>query len=373
MAVFTLPTLDSFSVSTNELSTFEDNNISIDIKYDASSPVTSIETFYFAVNQVTDSTDYETDMGLTYVNNSHSVSGNTLTVSLSIPASDLVFNGSYHVVVLVYDADDITSHITPVLIASHYPFTFPIITGTMTNEIATAANHIGLNQYENVTCKIVIDPTNYDNNQTTHGLTGTFDNNLFKVMCKTYRVIVNSATRVATPILASYTANEFRIVSGSGEAQKNGNNFEIETSFRFEINQSYIVRWTIDIVQPIGSRMIYNTIEYQQRITSEASDENITFTMLDINNYSSRSTAIAYTTEQDSQFVVQINKTEDLQGLDAVLADVVVVDNETGSVRTDVAIIAQDFDGNDEAYVIIDNEKLEKGKNYNLVAFLADE
>ncbi|MGB0861417.1 MAG: hypothetical protein ACPGXZ_00785 [Saprospiraceae bacterium] len=361
---------NDLNIQDNQISAFEDNKMTIDLKHNNSDTIVKVETFIFKVSGTSSKNEYESDLALMYLANSYGTSTDTLTINLTIPSGIVSFNTQYHIAAIVYDNDgDITSHLTPILAANHIAFIPPVITGSIENEKTVATNHIQANRYENITAKLVIDPTNYNNNQSTIGENTTFNDDLQRVSCTAYRGAIASNTAVKTLLIANNQSNTSAIVKGHGSFSFDGSNFEMQTNFQYNDGLNWWLLWEIVLRQTINGVTDYLTIRFQQKVSLLDELDIIEISFLDLEDYLSNPSIIHHSTEQDSTIIAKVDASEFDGSVNNL--KVLIVNQATQGIRTDIATIVQDFtDTSNIAYVKINNSKMQKGKDYTIITQL---
>lgn len=197
-------------------------------------------------------------------------------VEFTINGSQLTLNDEYRFIVNIYDsanALEVTSHISPNLIASYTAPIVPNIDGYLSTYNAEfSGNDLTVSPHQRIKASIEIDKTSYNTQLIALGLPGTFDSCLTGITCNFVGIgsIVNQVQAYIPNTLTPPLTNQL-LTDDMSVTIDNATTLRVEAIFRiseaYAGNTSYF-DWSISVNQPqnISGVIESNIITYRQKI-----------------------------------------------------------------------------------------------------------
>lgn len=306
------PVDSAFTVITNQLALFEDNNIRIlmsglaKIGIGTNPPVTGIKAMLIRIDNISNTQDMFVDLEISDVEIPQGAvvpalldgkiyapadwfedvpNPDDVEVQFVIDGTQLSPGGRYRVIINVYDdanQDYVTAHITPELVATYTEPVVPTITGYMSvYNKEYSGNELTVSPHQRVKATIEIDKTSYNAQLTALGITGTFDSSLFYVECR-----LTARPNAFTPV-QYYFANTLTpplnnqiLTSNMVKKTDNATTLRLEALFRIEeeyANTTNDFTWTINFNQPtftVGLTDL-NRVIFEQKLDVTAFENDV--------------------------------------------------------------------------------------------------
>lgn len=342
-----------FTVNGNQLAIGEDNTVRILLRGDAfigsgglNPAITDIRILLFRIDATTNTADFVTDLNLADAIIPQATPGSgqldgaiyspsdwfenipladDIEVYFTINGSMLTLNGQYYIVVNIHDAvnvDYVTSHISPLLVATYTPPAIPTLTGYLsTYNTEYSGNELTIAPHQRIKARLSIDKTSYVTALNAIGLVGSFDASLAGIICKLTNVsgVVN---QVQGYLPNGIVTNDMVIVTN------NATDLVLDCIFR--IAEEYAgttteITWTISMnqVTTIQGTTQLTQIDYVQKLDVDVfENDSMTPNLLNVRFY------------ELEQYLLG-NKIEiiDLCNVDQIIAEVEKDPTFTGSIN----------------------------------------
>jgi hypothetical protein len=342
-----------FTVNGNQLAIGEDNTVRILLRGDAfigsgglNPAITDVRILLFRIDATTNTADFVTDLNLADAIIPQATMGSTqldgaiytpsdwfenipladdIEVYFTINGSMLTLNGQYYIVVNIHDAvnvDYVTSHISPLLVATYTPPAIPTITGYLsTYNTEYSGNELTIAPHQRIKARLSIDKSSYVTALNAIGLVGSFDASLAGIICKLTNVtgVVN---QVQGYLPNGIVTNDMVIVIN------NATDLVLDCIFR--IAEEYAgttteITWTISMnqVTTIQGTTQLTQIDYVQKLDVDVfENDSMTPNLLNVRFY------------ELEQYLLG-NKIEiiDLCNVDQIIAEVEKDPTFTGSIN----------------------------------------
>jgi hypothetical protein len=342
-----------FTVNGNQLAIGEDNTVRILLRGDAfigsgglNPAITDVRILLFRIDATTNTADFVTDLNLADAIIPQATPGSgqldgaiyspsdwfenipladDIEVYFTINGSMLTLNGQYYIVVNIHDAvnvDYVTSHISPLLVATYTPPAIPTITGYLsTYNTEYSGNELTIAPHQRIKARLSIDKSSYVTALNAIGLVGSFDASLAGIICKLTNVtgVVN---QVQGYLPNGIVTNDMVIVIN------NATDLVLDCIFR--IAEEYAgttteITWTISMnqVTTIQGTTQLTQIDYVQKLDVDVfENDSMTPNLLNVRFY------------ELEQYLLG-NKIEiiDLCNVDQIIAEVEKDPTFTGSIN----------------------------------------
>lgn len=380
-----------FTVLNNQLAVGENNSVRILLRGDAfigsanNPPITDVRILLFRIDAATNTADFVTDLSLADALIPQATPGSgqldgaiytpsdwfenvpvadDIEVQFTINGSMLTLNGQYYIVVNIHDAvnpDQVTSHISPLLIATYTPPAIPTITGYLsTYNTEYSGNELTIAPHQRIKARLSIDKTSYVTALNAIGLVGSFDASLAGIICKLTNVsgVVN---QVQGYLPNGIVTNDMEIVTN------NATDLVLDCIFRIAeeyAGTSTEITWTISLnqVTTISGTTQLTQIDYVQKLDVDFfENDSMTPNLLNVRFY-------------ELEEYLNGNKIEivDLCDVDQIIAEVEKDPTFTGSINLVATIYPASETGDtnnaaieeeeDWAPVVIQMQQLVSGK-----------
>lgn len=334
-----------FTVTNNQLSVGEDNNVRILLRGEAyngsvnNPPISDIRILLFRVDNTTNTTDFVSDLILSDAVIPQSTPGSgqlngaiyspsdwfedtpladDIEVQFVIDGTQLQVNGEYYIVVNIHDAlnpDQPTAHLSPLLTATYTPPALPTLTGYLsTYNTQYSGNELTIAPHQRIKARLEIDKLSYATALTALGLTGTFDSALAGIICKLTNItgVVNQVQGFI-PATPPITTDDMTIVTNTV------NDLVLDCEFRIAeeyAGQSTEITWTISTNQPTSTNGIIQLtqVNYVQKLDVDVFENDaITPNLLDVRFYDLADYILGIKTEivdicDADQIIVEVEK-----------------------------------------------------------------
>lgn len=312
-----------FTVNGNSLSVNEDNSVTVLISGDAyvgsagNDPVLGVRALLFRIDDVTNTADFVSEYDLSDAKITAGVVASAqidnaiwspcdffedvpnpddVQVEFVIKGSKLTLNGSYYLVINLYDsvnADYVTTHISPELTADYTSPAIPTITGYLsTYNKEYTGNELTVSPHQRIKGSIVVDKTSYETALSAMGITADFDDCLAGVICKLQNTtgVVNQV-QVYIPNTLTPPANNAVLTPEMTLVTDSATTLRLECIFR--IAEEYAggstnIEWTLSFNQPINTigGTDFIQIQYLQKLSVDVfENDNGTPNLLNVRFY----------------------------------------------------------------------------------------
>lgn len=205
-------------------------------------------------------------------------------VEFTINGNLLQYGLSYRIILNIYDSVnpfEVTSHITPELIASYVQPVVPTIDGYLSTYNAEfSGNDLTLSPHQRVKASLVIDKTSYDTQLAGLGLSGSFDSSFFGLSCALQNIgsVVNQV-QVYIPNTLTPPLNNEILTPDIQIVTNDATTLRVEATYRIDEeyagNTTYI-DWSVNFNQPTFTvgQTEFNTITYRQKLQVDLFDND---------------------------------------------------------------------------------------------------
>jgi hypothetical protein len=380
-----------FTVVNNQLAVGENNSVRILLRGDAyvgsanNPPITDVRILLFRIDNATNTADFVTDLTLADALIPQATPGSgqldgaiytpsdwfenvpvadDIEVQFTINGSMLTLNGQYYIVVNIHDAvnpDEVTSHISPLLIATYTPPAIPTLTGYLsTYNTEYSGNELTIAPHQRIKARLSIDKTSYVTALNAIGLVGSFDASLAGIICKLTNVsgVVN---QVQGFLPNGIVTNDMEIVTN------NATDLVLDCIFRIAeeyAGTSTEITWTISLnqVTTISGTTQLTQIDYVQKLDVDVfENDSMTPNLLNVRFY-----------ELEEYLLGNKIEIVDLCDVDQIIAEVEKDPTFTGSINLVATIYPASETGDtnnaaieeeeDWAPVVIQMQQLVSGK-----------
>jgi hypothetical protein len=211
----TTPPNAIFTIASNQLAVGEDNSVRILLRGEAyngsvaNPAITDVRILLFRIDAATNTADFVTDLQLSDAVIPQATPGSgqlngaiyspsdwfenvptadDIEVQFIIDGTQLQVNGQYYIVVNIHDNvnhEYVTSHLSPLLLATYTPPAIPTITGYIsTYNTEYSGNELTIAPHQRIKARLAIDKASYVTALNAIGLVGTFDGSVAGIICK---------------------------------------------------------------------------------------------------------------------------------------------------------------------------------------------
>lgn len=365
----------SFVVTNNQLAIGEANNVRILLRGDSfvgsvnNPAITDVRILLFDVSSATNTADFVTDLSLSDAVIPQTTPGSgqlngaiyspsdwfenipnpdDIEVQFVIDGTQLVLNRSYYIIVNIHDSinpDQVTSHISPELVATYTPPAMPTLTGYLsTYNDEYSGNELTIAPHQRIKARLEVDKLSYVTALNALGFVGSFDGSLAGIICKLTNVsgVVN---QVQGFIPTNIVTDNMTIVTD------NATDLVLDCIFR--IAEEYAgttteITWTITLNQPTSVLGITESVQinYVQKLDVDVfENDNMSPNLLNVRFY-----------ELDQYLLGNKIEIVDLCDVDQIIAEVEKDPTFTGSINL-VATIYPANETGDTNVISIEEEE----------------
>jgi hypothetical protein len=393
----TTPPNAIFTIASNQLAVGEDNSVRILLRGEAyngsvaNPAITDVRILLFRVDTASNNVNFVTDLSLSDALIPQATPGSgqlngaiyspsdwfenipvadDIEVQFIIDGTQLQVNGQYYIVVNIHDnvnPEYVTSHLSPLLLATYTPPAIPTITGYLsTYNTQYSGNELTIAPHQRIKARLDIDKASYVTALNAIGLVGSFDASLAGIICRLTNVpgVVN---QVQGYLPNGIVTNDMTVIVDDAT------DLGLECIFR--IAEEYAgtlteITWTISLnqVTTISGTTQLTQIDYVQKLDVDVfENDNLTPNLLNVRFY------------QLDQYLLG-NKIEivNLCDVDQIIAEVEKDPTFTGSINLIATIYPADEFGDTNnaaiqeeeswAPVVVQMQQLVSGKLDNVDA-----
>jgi hypothetical protein len=204
-----------FTVTNNQLAVGENNSVRILLRGEAyngsvaNPAITDVRVLLFRVDTAANNVNFVTDLSLSDALIPQATPGSgqlngaiyspsdwfenvpladDIEVQFVIDGTQLQVNGQYYIVVNIHDnvnPEYVTSHLSPLLLATYTPPAIPTITGYLsTYNTEYSGNELTIAPHQRIKARLEIDKASYVTALNAIGLVGTFDASVAGIICR---------------------------------------------------------------------------------------------------------------------------------------------------------------------------------------------
>ena len=364
-----------FTIASNQLAVGEDNSVRILLRGEAyngsvaNPAITDVRVLLFRVDTAANNVNFVTDLSLSDALIPQATPGSAqlngaiyspsdwfenvpaaddIEVQFVIDGTQLEVNGQYYIVANIHDAANpeyVTSHLSPLLLATYTPPAVPTITGFLsTYNTEYSGNELTIAPHQRIKARLAIDKSSYVTALNAIGLAGSFDASLAGIICRLTNVsgVVN---QVQGFLPNGIVTNEMEIITNDAT--------DLVLDCIFRIAEEYAgtsteITWTISLnqVTTIPGTTQLTQIDYVQKLDVDVfENDNLTPNLLNVRFF-----------ELDQYLLGNKIEIVNLCDVDQIIAEVEKDPTFTGSINLIATIYPADEFGDTNNAAIQEEE-----------------